>query len=31
MKEKDNYYNYKQTTDVKMCNLAYVTSLIGYY
>jgi len=21
----------KQTTNVKMCNLTYVTSLIGYY
>jgi len=21
----------KQTTDVKMCNLAYITSLVGYY
>jgi len=31
MKIKGNYYNYKQTTDIKMCNLAYATSLVDFY
>jgi len=28
MKIKGNNHNDKQTTNVKMCNLAYVTSLV---
>ena len=29
MKKKDNYHNCKQTTDIRMYNLTYVTSLVN--